>query len=132
MHKYPGLRPHDMALWDMLLLSHPGLFKEVWYNIKLGDPVTQERDREIMLRTGMYDVSSWVVDVLARDEENYYVIEIKPDAKAGAIGQALAYKALLESEYTFTAPLYPVVLTDDIGPITQTAAQLLGVTVMTP
>lgn len=132
MHKYPGLRPYDAAIWDELLLSRPGIFKEVWYNVKLGDPTQKEEDRKEMKDTGMYDVSCWCVDVVGRDVDGYWAIEIKPDAKAGALGQALAYAQLIQKEHHFDAPVRPAVLTDTISPITQQAAGLLGVFLIMP
>lgn len=129
---YPGLRPNDQKIWDELLIAQPGLFDEVWYNVKLGDPVRRENDRNTMIATGAYDVTCWTIDVFARKDSDYYVIEVKPDAKANAIGQSLCYRELLRVYYGFEGNIIPVVLTDDPSPITEQAAALLGVTVLTP
>lgn len=130
MTKYPGLRPNDEALWDQLLIEQPGLFDEVWYNVKLGDPVAIEDQRRTMKAVGMYDVSCWVVDIIARKGDVLYVIEAKPDAKAGALGQALAYSKLLPLEYNVEYRIVPTVLTSDPSPITDSAATLLGVFIL--
>lgn len=130
--KYPGMRPRDVAIWDTFLLNHPGRFFRVWYDVHMGDPVGAEHDHEEMCNNGMYDVSRWCVDVIAEDAEAFYIIEIKPDAKAGALGQALAYKKILDREVGFAKPSHAVVLTDSIGPITLQAAELMGVALITP
>lgn len=132
LHKYPGMRPKDVAIWDEFITRHPGIFKRVWYDVHLGDPVQHEHQREESQLSGMYDVSRWCVDVLAYDNNNFWAIEIKPDAGAGALGQALAYAALLTSEHEFSRPVRPAVLTNNVAPITEQAARLLKVGIFTP
>jgi len=126
------MRPSDVAIWDAFILSHPDAFHRVWYDVHIGDPISDEKERQHMIDSGMYDVSCWCVDVIADDGSEYWVIEIKPNALAGALGQALAYTKLLEKEKHFDKPLQPAVLTDNIAPITQQAAMLLGVPLFTP
>jgi hypothetical protein len=132
LHKYPGMRPKDVAIWDAFLVQHPDAFFRVWYDVHLGDPVQVEADREEQLKSGMYDVARWCVDVLADDGTGFWAIEIKPNAGAGALGQALGYAALLNKEHVFDRPVRPAVLTDNVAPITQQAAELLKVVVFTP
>lgn len=132
LHKYPGMRPKDVAIWDQFLITHPDTFTHVWYDVHLGDPIANEKEREDALRSGMYDVARWCVDVVAADKNNFWAIEIKPNAGAGALGQALAYAALLNAERKSNPPIRPAVLTDTIAPITEQAALLLGVTMLTP
>jgi hypothetical protein len=80
----------------------------------------------------MYDVSCWCVDVIADDGNALYVIEIKPNALAGALGQALAYKKFVEKLPGVNKPVYAAVLTDNLSPITQEAASMLNVALFTP
>ena len=132
LDKYPGMRPRDVAIWDEFILSHPDAFFRVWYDVHIGDPVGHKHNEKEMRENGMYDVSCWCIDVLAEDENGFWVIEVKPDAMAGAIGQALSYTKILEKEQKFNKPLRPAVLTNDIPPITQQAGNLLGVLIFTP
>lgn len=132
LHKYPGMRPRDVVLWDQLLVSQPGLFRRVWYDVHIGDPAADHTKVTMMKESGMFDVSCWCIDVLADAGDAYWVIEIKPNAAGGALGQALAYTALLQKEWQLDKPVRPAVLTDDIAPITQQAAAALGVALFTP
>ena len=132
LNKYPGMGPNDAAIWETFIMEHPGQFFHVWYNVHIGDPVGEDHDHDEMKDNGMFDVSCWCIDVLAEDENGFWVIEIKPNALAGALGQALAYTELIKREHEFDKVIRPAVLTDDIAPITQQAAALLGVALLTP
>lgn len=132
MAKYPGMRPNDVAIWDEFILSHPDAFIRVWYDVHLGNPVGQHHDEQEMKDNGMYDVSCWCVDVVAEDEHGFWAIEVKPNAMAGALGQSIAYAKLLQKDNWGEKPIRPAVLTDDMAPITQEAAVLMGVILFTP
>ena len=132
LHKYPGMRPKDVVLWDQFIINHPEAFHQVWYDVHIGDPIENKKDHDAMHASGMYDVSCWCVDVIADDGSALYVIEIKPNAPAGALGQALAYKKFVEKLPGVTKPVHPAVLTDNISPITQKAASMLQVAIFTP
>ena len=126
------MRPKDVVIWDQFIHNNPDTFLRVWYDVHIGDPVGKNTDHKEMHASGMYDVSCWCVDVVAEASNNFWIIEIKPDALAGALGQALAYTALLEKQNLFHKPIVPVVLTDSISPITLEAAGLLKVGLLTP
>ena len=68
------------------------------------------------------DLTRWKIDVTAEDNENFYIIEIKPNANAKAVGQALAYARLWSEEMKPAKPVIPVVLTDMRNPITADCA----------
>ena len=131
-HKYPGMRPKDVAIWDEFIINNPNAFERVWYNVALGNPATTSEEHKRMVDTGMYGVSQWRIDVVALKAMHFYVIEVKPNAMAGALGQALAYSHMVVRDYGVDVPVHPVVLTDDIAPITLEAANLLGVALLTP
>ncbi|MCI0619653.1 hypothetical protein L0Y40_01290 [Candidatus Wolfebacteria bacterium] len=129
MHRYPGMRPKDEALWDEFVNNNRDAFDDCYYDVHIGEPEADPRKKSAMLATGMYEVSQWCVDVVARSGDAIYVIEIKPDAGPGALGQALAYKKLLVLEGKVPKNAIPLVLTDSISPILQKAADELGVLV---
>ena len=131
MHKYPGMRPKDVAVWERFMTANPDAFVEVYYDAHVGDPVSAPELHDEMRASGAFDVCQWCVDVIARAPNITYVIEVKPNAGAGALGQALAYTKLLQREGRIPVNSVPVVLTDNISPILQEAARLLGVLIFT-
>lgn len=132
LDKYPGIRPRDEVVWDSFIMANPTAFERVWYNVHIGDPALTDDERDHMRRTGMYDVSQWLVDVVAQVDDKFYVIEVKPNAGAGALGQAQAYAKILEAEGKLPAGSIPMVVTDAASPITFHAAKLLGVMLCIP
>jgi hypothetical protein len=130
--KYPGLRPRDEVIWDDFIDKNPSAFEYVYYNVHLGEPASTDRDKLEMQQNGSYEVSQWCVDVLAYADNVPYVIEVKPDAGAGSLGQALAYREILIAEGRITPNAVSVVLTNQISPITEHAAKLLGIILLTP
>lgn len=132
LHKYPGMRSKDEAIWDEFVRRHPGTFTQVYYNVHVGDPAMSEQKKTEMIASGYYDVTQWCVDALAFDGEKEYVIEIKPNAGPGSLGQVLAYKELLMYEGRASHNAVPVVVTDAISPIMEHAAALLHVQLLIP
>ena len=129
-HGYPGLRLRDEVIWDAFILANPSAFQSVAYDVHVGEPAANAQERVRMMAIGAYEVSQWCVDVIAWDGSKEYVIEIKPNAGAGALGQALAYCELLVEAGLVGPSAVPVVLTDVISPITEQAARLLGVLIL--
>lgn len=132
LHKYPGMRPHDVAIWNQYIKNHPNAHTRVWYDVPLGDPFPDATEHDHVHKTGAFDVSRWRIDVLAESENGIAIIELKPNAGASALGQALAYEKLIRKEWKLEVPTIPVVLTDTLSPITEEAARLLGVLLLVP
>ena len=130
--KYPGMRPKDVAIWDQFIIDYPHAFKRVAYDVHLGDPVQIEENRADMLKSGMYEVCQWCIDVLGDDGTRIWAIEIKPNAGGGALGQALAYAALVSHDSGLKMKALPLVITDEISPITQHVANMLRVKILSP
>lgn len=129
---YEGMRPKDVAIWDTFTQNNPHMFDWVWYNVPVGDPVAHEQDRPEYRANGMDGVSFWRVDVVGFKGGMYYAVEVKPNAGAGAIGQALIYAAFLRENLPAGTKVWPTILTDDIAPITAQAAIMLRVIAITP
>ena len=127
MAKYPGMRPRDVVLWERYITMHPDVFDSVIYDAHVGDPATTPEEHDEMRATGAFDVCQWCVDVIAKRGNEFFVIEIKPNAGAGALGQALAYKKLLARERRVPFNARSIVMTDSVTPVLQEAAHALGV-----
>lgn len=130
--RYPGLRPNDQVIWEEFIRKYPDQFDHVYYDLHLGKPTADEIEASEMHLNGAWDVTQWCIDVVGVQNGVTWIIEVKPNALAGALGQALAYEALAQAEGLVVGPSVPVVLTDTLSPITEEAAKLLGVTVLVP
>lgn len=129
-NKYPGMRLEDEVIWDEFIKRNPAAFFSCYYNVPVGDPMPHENEKKEAVQNGGYDVSQWRIDVLAETADGLAVIELKPHAGPGALGQALAYKKLIEKEWQLTKPVVPIVITNGVSSIMLEAAAMLGVQVI--
>ncbi len=132
IEKYPGMGIKDEVIWDSFIIANPFAFDFVYYNVHIGQPTTDPHIEAQMRRNGSWEVSQWCIDVLAFASGKPYVIEVKPNAGAGALGQAVAYTRILQAEGHVDESAQPMVVTDNLSPITEQAALQLGVIVAVP
>lgn len=126
LNRYPGMGKRDEIIWDKFVQQRPGAFDSVFYNVALGDPARDDIERGEMEFNGGLGVSCWRVDVVGVKDGRQYVIEVKPNAGADAVGQALCNKAILVSEGKVKPDAIPLVITDNASMILLQAAALLG------
>ena len=132
LNKYPGMRLGDEVIWDEFVKSNPDFFLSVWYNVPLGIPFV-DAEKEIEARAnGGWEVSQWRIDVLGETADAFVAIEVRPDADARALGNAIAYAKMVEKEWETVKPVVPMVLTNNISPIMEWAAKICHVRVLTP
>lgn len=67
------------------------------------------------------------IDVVGDAGDHFDVIEVKPRASLGALGQCLAYKWLYESEEIPDLPCTPTIITDILTPDMKRVADAHGV-----
>ncbi len=121
------MRPEDLRIWERFIELAPSAFDSVWCDWHLGECAQFEEGADPRAMAGWYDLTRWKVDVIGYKNGTYYVIELKPGANAKALGQALAYTALIKDETYPNSPVIPVVLTNERIPSTDKAAKLFGV-----
>lgn len=129
IHKYPGMRPKDEVIWDKLIQQKPGLFDSCFYNVPVGNPAANETQAVEMKFNGGWGVSTWRVDVVAIRDAKQYVIEIKPHADTHAIGEVLAYRALLIGAGKIKPDAEAIIVTDDASQILIQACGRLGIAI---
>ena len=129
---YPHMRPGDISIWNEYIDKNADNFLRCWYDVKVGKPEITTIISDEKLKRNWFDLSRWGIDVLAEDENLFYVIEVKPNANAKALGQACAYAKMWAKKRQPNKPVIPVVLTDTINPITAEAANFMGVLLWTP
>lgn len=127
MADYPHMGPIDESIWNRFIEKYPNRFFSVFYDFHVGEARAGHPDVPKNFYTGWYDLTRWKCDVVAPTSEAVYCIEVKPNANAKALGQAMAYAILYNKEQRPGKPVIPVVLTDECSEITKTLADELGV-----
>ena len=123
---YPDMRPEDKRIWESFIEQFPNAFEKVMYDVRVGEEVEM---LEVPRNVGeaWQDLTKWAIDVLGVKDNITYIIEIKPNANAKAIGQALCYAHLYRKEHPDAGRIIPTVLTDDCSPTTGICCQMLHV-----
>jgi len=127
MSDYPHMRPRDEAIWTRFIQKNPARFAEVIYDHGVGDAADADEDTPENVAVAWHDLTRWKCDVVAEDNDAIYTIEVKPNANAKALGQALAYAILYKADHPGDTPVIPVVLTDVVHNTTAQAAKEMGV-----
>lgn len=128
--RYPNMARHDGALWERYLKHSAHLWRGVSYDIRLGgqeiaDPEADETEKYMWRKN-----TAERIDVVGDRGDEHWVIEIRPNAKLGALGSAIGYVLLGQREPWTTLPLVPAVLTDNCSADFRWVADQLGVQVI--
>jgi hypothetical protein len=128
--RYPNMARNDAQLWERYLKASGQLWHAVSYDVRLGgreivDPDATEQEKY----TWKFNTAERI-DVVADRGSEHWIIEVRPNAKLGALGSAIGYVLLAQREPWTHLPLVPAVLTDNIAPDVRWVADQLGVQVI--
>lgn len=122
-YKYPHMGPEDVAIWERFMLANPVIFEQCAYDVPVGS--LPEFSTEVSPETGgkadrLYKKK---IDVVALVKEVLYIIEVKPSAGAGAVGQVKNYRMLYKRDYNPKQAVTMAIITDRITPDLELFAQ---------
>jgi len=124
---YPHLEKHDAVIWERFLDVYGEQFQAVAYNVALGGFVLGAEELEEAARKGWQYSTALKPDVVAIRPDAVWFIEVKPKARASALGQALCYAIMAERDGAWQMPLVAAVVTDETTPDIRSCAAELGV-----
>lgn len=113
MPRYPHMMREDTEVWTKFLASGFGDIKEVWYDVKIGNPVYVAPDATEMERKIAAGLTRKRIDVVAAVGGGIWVIEVKPCANMYAVGQVLTYTRLFKLTYISPGVVVPVIICHD-------------------
>lgn len=119
------MKPLDVAIWERYIAQNPDAYKTVQYDVPVGS--TPDFDTTVNPETGGDNAFNYrrKIDVVGHTDEHIDIIEIKPRAGSGALGQVRSYKSLYERDYGPKKNVRAVVITDERTPdIDMLAAEL--------
>lgn len=127
---YPNLRPEDLSIWERFLNRYPTAYVEVIYNLHVGEgaPIPEGTDPDAA--RSFKALTQYKIDVVGFRKDGVDIIELKPRAGAGALGQLLTYVELYKRDVDPTAMPRPVIITDVIRPDLPLVAEKLGVQII--
>lgn len=112
MPHYPHMMREDTEVWTKFLESGDFELKEVWYDVRVGQPVllpVGASDSEQRIAAGL---TRKRIDVVASVGGGLWVIEVKPRANMYAVGQVITYARLFSKGYVTSGAVIPVIISD--------------------
>jgi len=106
----------DKDIWERFILKYPGIFTSVQYDLHVGDTAPfntlmdddEDRNQDMLYRKR--------IDVVGHTADSCAIIEVKPNAGAGAIGQVKAYKTLYMRDEETNIKTEAIIVTDVARP----------------
>ena len=112
MSHYPHMLHEDIAVWSKFLTKMAEVITRVWYDVHVGQAVSPVDPSSTVQQKVAAGVTRKRIDVVARVGPEFWVIEVKPVAGMGALGQVYSYNRLFALEYETFSPTKPVVVCD--------------------
>lgn len=113
---FPHLMPLEVPIWMRFLASTDIEFISFKYDVHLGAGAPVDPSWPDWLVRQVAAVSRKRVDVIGETVDAIWIIEIKPRAGMGALGQLLAYAQLFEREYRPRKPVVKLALCERVEP----------------
>lgn len=124
---YPHMAKHDAQLWERFLDQFSPLFERVAYDVALGGVVFTDTDDDPNVRKAWQYSTAMKVDAVLIGDGRVWCVEVRPYARAGAIGNALCYAEMLEQDNPTGLPVVAAVVSDEVSPDVRYCADRLGV-----
>ena len=113
---YPHLAAKEVVLWDRFIKNFPDYAEEADYDVTCGEKDVLASDVPEYSRKDWEYLRSWKIDVVVIKGGGLYVIEVRPRAGLGAIGEILSKATMFQEEHPEIPEVEPVLITDEERP----------------
>lgn len=127
---YPNMKELETIIWNRFLDAYPNAYDEVIYNLKLGEGAHIPEGTEQNLADGFKQLTQHKIDVVGFKDNEIDIIELKPYAGVGAIGQVIGYRDLYTTHIDSSVLPNLVIVTDLLRPDTKTIADKQGINIV--
>lgn len=127
LSNYERLRPEDVKVWEKYMAANPNKPWRMDYDVKVGLGRTPLEDLSPELQKDWKDLTRKRIDCVAWDAADIYIIEVKPMASLGALGQLLGYSQLWEDFHNSGRRVRPLLVCSSLDPDTARVAQASGI-----
>lgn len=121
------MKPYDIDIWERFIEAYPNFFDEVAYDVVMGSGSPIPKGTEQNIAKSFTMLTQKKADVVGVKNVKIYIVELKPDAGAAAVGQVLQYKELYKSYIDPEANPTPMIITDSFDENAKLMAWNLGV-----
>jgi hypothetical protein len=86
--------PPDVPLWHLFLDKYAWMFKQFYYNVRVGGPDISKITGDVAMAIMWYASTAKRIDALAEREKELWIIEVASSPQLRAVGQCLSYPFL--------------------------------------
>ena len=109
---YPHLAKKEVVIWDRFVRQNSDWADEVDYDVTCGEHDTLPLDIPQHTKDDWNYLRSWKIDVVAYKNGIPFIIEVRPRAALGAIGETLSKTIMFMDEHPNFTEAEPVLITD--------------------
>ena len=111
-----GAPPHmsslDQPLWERFQAAYGSEYISFFFDASLGTPSAVPPGTEANLSKMWSRITSKRMDVVARKAEEWWILEMRPNASSGALGTIITYRDLWLADPPDDKPLKSAIVTD--------------------
>jgi len=127
---YPHMARRDAVIWERYLKLEARSWLGFAYDVALGGmKVTDPLASEAELLAWQFSTAQRV-DVVGDRATEHWIIEVRAQARVGAVGAVMGYTLLAQREPWTHLPLVPAVVTDNMSPDVRWVAEQFNVQVI--
>jgi hypothetical protein len=123
MASYPHMKPEDVAIWERFIKAFPDYFERCDYDVCVGEGRMPEGEHPENYLRGWQMLTQKKIDVVAYRGNEIWIIEVKPRARANALGQVWMYDELYKDMFEPETEPKNLIITDQYDRDTERVAQ---------
>lgn len=127
LRKYPHMLPADVKLWERWIDRYPDFFSAVEYDIHVGGTVKRLPWWSDAYKEMASALAARKIDVVGHRPGEVWIVELKPDAGASAIGQLLCYRILYNRKFQPTSSVVLCLITNNMVPDEEYLCGMFGI-----
>ena len=116
MPHYPHMAAADKAIWDRYIKQQPNEFDAVLYDVPVGSGADFSTVVNEYTGGDCKRLYQRRIDVIGRQGDVLWIIELKPRASTAALGQVNGYLSLFKRDHPDCPLVYPMLITDILVP----------------
>ncbi len=124
------MSPGDMPIWRIFQSKFGKGFKEFHFDVQLGTTPPAHDDTESKFKQMWKKVTSKRIDVVGVKVGEIWIMEFRPVAGMSAVGNAISYTAIWNSDPPDKRRAIPFVITDTADPDILKTAEKIGITII--
>lgn len=109
---YPHMKPADVHLWNKFIDEHPDFFETCDYDVSVGEGVIAGDIENDIYARDFQQLTQKKIDVVGYKGRDVWIVEVKPNAGSGAMGQIITYGNLWSQKHPNEKYLHLAIITN--------------------